>query len=111
MHACLMQDDPTVRLDRDPQDPRRTRRFHPDELPKPQPKPQPPPQPARRGPARRAARGVAQWVEHAFGGPARTRVIVVLGAVLALASADTATVGASATSLRSALHVSNADIG
>jgi MFS family permease len=38
-------------------------------------------------------------------------VILTLGAVLALSSADTATVGASATSLRHALHVSNFDIG
>jgi MFS family permease len=50
-------------------------------------------------------------VESAFGGPARTRVILVLGAVLALSSADTATVGASATVLRQALHIDNADIG
>jgi MFS family permease len=38
-------------------------------------------------------------------------VIVLLAAVLALNSADTATVGASATQLRQALHISNADIG
>jgi MFS family permease len=38
-------------------------------------------------------------------------VILTLGGVLALSSADTATVGASATSLRHALHISNADIG
>jgi MFS family permease len=39
------------------------------------------------------------------------RVIVVLAAVLALSSADAATVGASATELRHALHIGNADIG
>ena len=46
-----------------------------------------------------------------FGGPARTRVILLLAAVLALNSADIATVGASATQLRQALHISNGDIG
>lgn len=59
----------------------------------------------------RAAAAVGRWLEGVFGGPARTRVIVILGGVLALSSADTATVGASATQLRSALHISNADIG
>src|ERR1700759_1491109 len=58
-----------------------------------------------------APRAVGRRIEAVFGGPARPRVIVTLGAVLALSSADTATVGASATSLRSALHISNADIG
>jgi MFS family permease len=65
----------------------------------------------RPGPAGRLARHVAKRVERAFGGPARSRVILVLGGVLALSSADTATVGASATVLRGALHISNADIG
>lgn len=46
-----------------------------------------------------------------FGGPARTRVILLLAGVLALNSADTATVGASATQLRQGLHISNADVG
>ena len=46
-----------------------------------------------------------------FGGPARTKVILLLAAVLALNSADVATVGASATQLRQALHISNGDIG
>jgi MFS family permease len=66
---------------------------------------------ARRGLVRRLWGYGAQRVESAFGGPARTRVILVLGGVLALSSADTATVGASATVLRHALHISNADIG
>jgi MFS family permease len=65
----------------------------------------------RPGPIRRVARLGAVKLESAFGGPARSRVIIVLGGVLALSSADTATVGASATSLRHALHISNADIG
>jgi MFS family permease len=47
----------------------------------------------------------------ASGGPARTRIVLVLGSVLALSSADTATVGAAAIQLRSALHIGNTDIG
>src|SRR5438477_1708116 len=47
----------------------------------------------------------------ALGGPERTRVVLMLAAVLALASADASTVGASATHLRSNLHISNTDIG
>jgi len=50
-------------------------------------------------------------LENALGGAERTRVIVVLAAVLALSSADTSTVGAAATSLRSALHITNTDVG
>jgi MFS family permease len=38
-------------------------------------------------------------------------VILLLAAVLGLSSADATTVGASATALRSALHISNTDIG
>ena len=47
----------------------------------------------------------------AVGGPARTRAVVLMACVLALASADTATVGASAVELRHALHINNTDIG
>jgi len=47
----------------------------------------------------------------ASGGPARTRIVLVLASVLALSSADTATVGAAAIQLRSALHIGNTDIG
>jgi MFS family permease len=47
----------------------------------------------------------------ASGGPARTRIVLVLASVLALSSADTATVGAAAIELRSALHIGNTDIG
>ncbi|HEX3824036.1 MAG TPA: MFS transporter [Mycobacteriales bacterium] len=61
--------------------------------------------------AGRGARAIASRIEDALGGPARSRVVLVLGAVLALSSADTATVGASATVLRHALHIDNADIG
>ena len=46
-----------------------------------------------------------------FGGQARARVIVVLASVLALSSADTATVGAAATSIRKTFTIGNADIG
>jgi MFS family permease len=63
------------------------------------------------GIGRRAARAVWRRIERALGGPARTRVVVVFGGVLALSSADTATVGASATPLRNSLHITNSDIG
>jgi MFS family permease len=57
------------------------------------------------------SRAGARSLTSALGGAERTRVIVLLGGVLALSSADTATVGASATQLRSALHISNTDVG
>jgi MFS family permease len=104
-------DEPTERLRRDP---RRTRRFERHELPAAPPGRAPPgraPPERQRGLAGRVAAHLGRRVENAFGGPVRTRVILVLGGVLALSSADTATVGASATSLRSQLHISNADIG
>src|SRR5438067_6342930 len=55
----------------------------------------------------------AGWARltHTLGGHERTRVIVLLGSVLALSSADASTVGASATQLRHGLHVNNTDIG
>src|SRR3989441_4288826 len=59
----------------------------------------------------RAARGGRQHLEVFLGGPDRTRVIFLLAAVLALSSADAATVGASAIELRQALRISNTDIG
>jgi sugar phosphate permease len=59
----------------------------------------------------RLARAVGRRLENRLGGRLRTRVIVLLAAVLALSSADSATVGASATELRQALHISNTDIG
>ncbi|TMM13003.1 MAG: MFS transporter [Actinobacteria bacterium] len=61
--------------------------------------------------AGRAAEAVWRHLVGVFGGPARTRVILLLAAILALNSADTATVGASATQLREALRISNTDIG
>ncbi len=59
----------------------------------------------------RGASAVRQRLTVRLGGPERTRVIVVLAAVLALSSADAATVGASATELRQSLHIGNTDIG
>jgi MFS family permease len=46
-----------------------------------------------------------------LGGVERTRVVLVLACVLALSSADTATVGSAASELRRALHVGNTEIG
>ncbi len=45
------------------------------------------------------------------GGPARARVVVLFGAVLALNGADTATVGAVAVQLEHSLHIGNTKIG
>ncbi|MGH2864219.1 MAG: MFS transporter, partial [Solirubrobacteraceae bacterium] len=45
------------------------------------------------------------------GGPARARVIAAFGAVLALSSADGATVGAVAPQLEHSLHIGNTEIG
>jgi MFS family permease len=61
--------------------------------------------------ARRGARKAGRTLVPVLGGRTRTRVIVVLACVLALSSADTATVGAAASELRSALHISTFDIG
>jgi predicted MFS family arabinose efflux permease len=58
-----------------------------------------------------AWRGVSARAQKAMGGAEQTRVILVLAAVLGLAGADTATVGASASELRHGLHISNTDIG
>lgn len=65
---------------------------------------------AARGAGRGAAAGTRKLRE-IFGGPERMRVIVVLACVLALASADTATVGAAATTLVSRLHITLFDVG
>lgn len=62
----------------------------------------------------RAARRLAAGFDHLqgfLGGADRTRTILLLAAILALSSADSATVGASATELRQSLHIGNADIG
>lgn len=69
-----------------------------------------PPTPVRRA-ARRTGQAARRELLTVLGGPARARVVLVLAAVLALSSADTATVGASAVQLRGALHIGNTDIG
>jgi MFS family permease len=54
------------------------------------------------------------WIERldgVVGGRQRRQVLLLLAGVLGLASADQATVGASATQLRAALHLSHTDIG
>ena len=61
--------------------------------------------------ARKAARAGADQLNETLGGSLRTEVVVVLACVLALSSADIVTVGASATQLRSDLHINNTDIG
>ena len=58
-----------------------------------------------------AASAFARRLTVALGGEERTRVIVVLAAVLGLSGADAATVGASASELRHSLHINNTDIG
>jgi MFS family permease len=60
---------------------------------------------------RRGGRAASRRLVTASGGPARTRIVLVLGSVLALSSADAATVGAAAVQLRHALHIGNTDIG
>jgi MFS family permease len=61
--------------------------------------------------ARRGGTAARRQLNTAVGGPARVRAVVLLACVLALASADTATVGAAAAPLRHALRISNTDIG
>jgi predicted MFS family arabinose efflux permease len=50
-------------------------------------------------------------LEHAVGGPARRRVVVTLALVLALDSADKATLGVNATQLERGLHIGTARFG
>ena len=58
-----------------------------------------------------AGGGLGRRLARLLGGEERTRVILVLAAVLGLSGADAATVGASATELRAGLHINNTDIG
>src|SRR3954464_4874675 len=58
-----------------------------------------------------AGRALASHIEARLGGATRARVVVVLACVLGLSGADFATVGASATELRSGLGITNTDIG
>ncbi len=59
----------------------------------------------------RGAKAGHHQLEVFLGGPDRTKVILILAAVLGLSGADAATVGAAATELTKALHISQADIG
>jgi predicted MFS family arabinose efflux permease len=59
----------------------------------------------------RARRAGARALTRKLGGAERTRVVVLLAAVLALSSADATTVGAAATPLRDSLGINNTDIG
>ena len=61
--------------------------------------------------AGRLGRAGSRALTTALGGRERTRVILLLASVLALASADTATVGASAIQLRHDLGINNTDVG
>jgi predicted MFS family arabinose efflux permease len=67
-----------------------------------------------RGGARAVRRGMTAargQLVVTVGGSARTRVVLLLACVLALASADSATVGAAAVDLRRSLDISNTDVG
>lgn len=67
----------------------------------------------------RAILAVLRWIGRAIrgqvvarvGGPARTRVVILFGCVLALNGAATATVGAVALELEKSLHIDNTQIG
>ena len=50
-------------------------------------------------------------IDDAVGGPARRRVIVLLGSILGLQAADTGAVGALAAPLEKSFHIGNTDIG
>lgn len=54
---------------------------------------------------------VERPLENAVGGRLRLKVVVLLACVLALDSADSATVGAVAAQLKSALHIGNVEVG
>jgi MFS family permease len=58
-----------------------------------------------------AGRFIRGRVVRRVGGPARARVILLFGAVLALSGADAATIGAAAPQLEHALHIGNTQIG
>src|SRR6266849_824418 len=61
--------------------------------------------------AGQVARAGSRALTNALGGAERARVILLLASVLALASADAATVGASAIQLRHDLGINNTDVG
>ncbi len=54
---------------------------------------------------------VGEQLRAAVGGPARLRVVILLASVLALDSADKATIGATAVQLEQALHIGNTQVG
>lgn len=56
-------------------------------------------------------RDVEERLQEVVGGPARLRVVVLLACVLALDSADKATVGATAVQLERALDIGNTEVG
>jgi MFS family permease len=58
-----------------------------------------------------ASEAVGAEVVRRVGGPARTRVVLLLGATLALSGADASTVGAMAPQIEPALHIGNAGLG
>lgn len=59
----------------------------------------------------RIAQSVRSWLSDEVGGPARLRVIVLLALVLALQSADNATVGSVAVPLERSLRIGNVQLG
>jgi len=59
----------------------------------------------------RLRHAVGDRLQGAVGGPARLRVVILLACVLALDSADKATIGATAAQLEQALHIGNTKIG
>jgi MFS family permease len=63
------------------------------------------------GVVRRIGAAAFEQLSHVLGGAERARVVLVLASVLGLSGADAATVGASATALRSGLHINNTQIG
>jgi MFS family permease len=65
----------------------------------------------RQSTSRWVARLIGREVVKRVGGPARARVIFMLGAVLALNGADAATIGAVAPQLEHALRIGNTKIG
>ncbi len=56
-------------------------------------------------------RGAEEKLQAVIGGPARVHVVLVLACVLALNTADQATVGAAGTQLEAGLHISNTSLG
>jgi len=61
--------------------------------------------------AGRVLHGGVRLLTRALGGKERTRIILLLAAVLGLSSADVSTVGAAASPLRHSLGINNTDIG